>query len=566
VVAAQRAGPVGGGASFVYRALEQWAVSVVCMVTEDAIYLQYTVGPLPCKPNMWEGRGMPRPKITLLKSGNRLVVDPTTPRVYDTLAPLLTFQEKELLVGWERKRALENDEPVIRFTDWECFGQDHRDRLACGFGFWKRIRDALVKRGYRVVMRDLQPPPDPSIFEPQWDRLRMFDIELREDQPEFLRKLLANRCGCFDCATGFGKSYMIGLVGLLLPKARIDIVSKAVAVIRDRIYPELATMLPDVGIVGGGKKLKDRRVMCYSIDSSHHSPHDADILFGDEAHQLASDDAAYRLGKWTRSRNYGLSATLNKRLDNKDLRVEGIFGPILMKVSYQQAQAARSVVPIEVHWRPVVMDYDICEGEEDFTKRKRRAIWTNDFRNDLIAEDANLYDDDVQTLICVETIEHAVHLKKRLPKFTLVYMEDGLAAQKRHKFIRAGYLPPREPLMTLDRKIALTKAFEAGELKKAIVTTIWNVGVDFKHLQVLIRGDGGGSPVNDTQIPGRVSRIGPDKDVGIVHDYMDQFNTGFRRKARSREKSYAEHGWTQHFPTKARKGTVEKQLGFEFAD
>lgn len=136
----------------------------------------------------------------------------------------------------------------------------------------------------------------------------------------------------------------------------------------------------------------------------------------------------------------------------------------------------------------------------------------------------------------------------------------------RRYYIKHGLLEPNEPILDRARRDKLTTAFEKGKLKKAICTTVWNVGVSFNGLQVLIRADAGGSPIMDTQIPGRVSRIGPGKEYGVVHDYMDQFSASFRRKAKSREKSYDSHGWKQHFPQKASKDSLRGRLGLPLDD
>ena len=72
--------------------------------------------------------------------------------------------------------------------------------------------------------------------------------------------------------------------------------------------------------------------------------------------------------------------------------------------------------------------------------------------------------------------------------------------------------------------------------------------MNFTLLNVLNRADAGGSPIMDTQIPGRTARISAGKEVGIVRDYRDQFNTGFKRKASNRYTNYAGHGWTQVLP------------------
>jgi superfamily II DNA or RNA helicase len=118
----------------------------------------------------------------------------------------------------------------------------------------------------------------------------------------------------------------------------------------------------------------------------------------------------------------------------------------------------------------------------------------------------------------------------------------------RAKYAKMGLIAEDEPLTSLKRRIWLTKQFEQGKLKKVIATTVWNVGVSFNHLEVLIRADGGGSPINDVQIPGRVSRLNDKKEYGIVHDYIDQFNSSFQNRAKSRKRTYEKHGWTQVMP------------------
>lgn len=495
--------------------------------------------------------GVNNRSVTLLKSGNRLVLSPTTAEIAEAVSPVLSFTETKQLRG---KDAVEAGAD-IEFIDWQCFTFDHRDRLSTSFGFYSRVTKALKQAHFKVKLEDLTPPQRPEIFEPRWERLvgPESPYGLRHKQLDFLVKLLSRPCGCFDCPPGYGKSFLIGLIATLLPKAKIHVVTKRVPVLRDRIYPELCQMVPNVGIVGGGKKIYGRRVMLFSADSLHNSDGDADILIGDECHELAADRAAYNLGRYDRSRNYGLSASHNMRLDNKDLRVEGIFGPIIFKVSYQEAVQHGMVVPIRVIWRKVNMDMNPCSGLHDVAK-KRRGIWRNTFRNEMIAEDANRYDDDTQTLITVETIDHAVHLKKLLPNFTLVYAEEGMDPEVRDKYIRWGLISRNEPHMDRARRDKLTKMFEKGKLKKAICTPVWNVGVSFNNLAVLIRGDAGGSPINDVQIPGRVSRItqSGDKPYGIIHDYQDKFDNGFKIKSGKRKKSYADQGWEQDWPSRSR--------------
>jgi len=493
-------------------------------------------------------------QVILFKSGNRITVEPTTPSILQLLQPILTFTEKIFLRGRERYQAEREGRSPLRFQDWECFGFDHKDRLSTSFGFYRRIIDKLKAAGYEAGLEDLTPHPHPEIFEPHWDRLA--DFTLRPGQPEFLSRLIAYPCGRFDCAPGFGKTFMIGLVALLLPKARIDVVTKRVTILTTRIYPELCGMLPSVGIYCSRQKRNlGARVMCFSAGSLRHTDGKADITIGDECHELGADSFAEQMAVYQRARCFGFSGSQDMRLDGKDTRVEGIFGPVIYRVPYQTAERNEIVVPIEVTWRDVNLSRNPCEGLVDTAKR-RYGIWRNADRNRLIAADARLYDEKTQVLISVDTLEHAVRLKKLLPEFALVYAAGGLSSKDRETYVQARLLSQDEPSMTDQRLKAITKDFEVGNLKKAIATTVWNVGVDFRALNVVICTDAGASPINATQIRTRVSRINEGKSIGRVHDYLDQFDPGYRRNATSRSKVYAKHGWSQVYPPKPQKDSL----------
>jgi superfamily II DNA or RNA helicase len=252
------------------------------------------------------------------------------------------------------------------------------------------------------------------------------------------------------------------------------------------------------------------------------------------------------------------SASWDMRLDNKDMRAEALAGPVRYNVTYDEAVDHGMVVPIKVYWSDV-------RGENpaedlDGVSKKRAGIWRNETRNQIIANDARKYSEDTQVLITVETLEHALYLKRELPEYKLVYSGQGLSPEDVLWY--EEHFPDEFSVMTEERKKKLTRRFERGKLKKAIATTVWNVGVNFKHLEVLIRADAGGSPINDTQIPGRAARINDKlikdgevtvKEAAIVHDYLDQFDAGLARKAKGRETSYISNGWEQFYPRRKKK-------------
>lgn len=484
--------------------------------------------------------------VTFLRRGNRLAIEPTTPKILRLLTPHLQFLCKRFLRGQELKLAIAHDRPRVEEVIHEVFDRDHKGRLATLWGFYEPLRDLLQAAGYRTKLELLWRHPQPEIFTPYWDRV--FDhFTLRAAQDDFLVEFFSHENGQIWTPPGWGKSFTFGAICMALPKARIDIVTKSVTVLCKRLYPALCRYLPSVGIVGGGLKRKGQRVMLYTLDSLHHSGYNADLVLVDEVHRAAADNASERLANYESARMWGASASLF-RDDNKHKRTEGLFGPVRFNMTYAEAVARGLVLPIQIRWRRVPLDNDPSRGY-NMTERQRWGIWRNHHRNHLIRDDARRYGDDVQVLICCETVEHAVNLKALLPEYTLAYREHGLREDDRRAYVEQNLLSPDEPEMTWERRDRLTDRFERGKLRKVIVTTIWNEGVSMNNLQVLIRADAGDSTTTDIQIPGRTSRHALTDDVGknygIVHDYSDDFSRYWHGRAKSRSARYVLQEWEQ---------------------
>jgi superfamily II DNA or RNA helicase len=116
--------------------------------------------------------------------------------------------------------------------------------------------------------------------------------------------------------------------------------------------------------------------------------------------------------------------------------------------------------------------------------------------------------------------------------YVLIRQEEYVAGHKKS-----------ELAITNKEKERIQKDFESGKLKKVIATGTWKEGVDFDQLAVLIRADGATSEIDSTQIPGRLSRLSPGKDRGMLVDFDDQFNGWARRRSQQRLRTYRGHGW-----------------------
>lgn len=482
--------------------------------------------------------------VTVLRYGNRIALDPTTPAVEVAVMPHLVFEEKVFLRGRELYEAKKHKRPIVDVQPWDLSFRDHRGRICAGLGFYPRIRRALKDAGFVVRMERLDTVPRPKAYVPQWDRvLDDPDTVLRYRQEEALRVFDAYDYGRIDCPPAFGKTFLIAKACEVFPKAKVVVTTDAVPVLH-RIYHEMCLYLPDVGVFGGGMRRAGRRVTCATIDSLHHAPADADFVFVDECHQAGSDSAATKLARFTHARMFGLSATHEMRIDGRDYFVEQIFGPVRMSMTYPEAVANGLVAPVKVIWTDVECAVNPAAGLSDVAK-KRAAYWTNTHRNQVIARDVRRYGDDVQTLITVETVEHALHLRKLLPEYTLVYSGESVTESDWNYYNDHGLVPDDLPEMDEERKVKLARRFEKGKLLKAIATPTWNVGVNFTRLAVLARADGGASPVSDVQIPGRTMRTRDGKEYAIVRDYKDQFDPGCERRALGRWKTYESYGFKQ---------------------
>jgi superfamily II DNA or RNA helicase len=243
------------------------------------------------------------------------------------------------------------------------------------------------------------------------------------------------------------------------------------------------------------------------------------MTYLDEVHAVGANQAGDYLAYAQDARRFGFTAS-PVRGDGTGIVMEAMFGPVLAEIPYDDAVRDGLVVPLEVHMLPV--GGQIAERETPVAN-KRWAYWRNRYRNRVIADTARMLPADEQVLIMVETLEHAQNLKALLPDYALVHYD----------------MPAKE----LDR---LRHEFGAGTLLRAIATTTWKEGVDFPKLSVLIRADGAPGEVSSTQIPGRLSRISEGKDVGVLIDFLDEFNEWAKRRSRERMSVYRRKKWAVH--------------------
>ena len=491
--------------------------------------------------------------VVITRSGNVLTLSgpgdaPLPPQLIRRLTHDLRYEHMEAVQGPARRDPITGQRMFFQTKEYKLFRAEHGKVIVLA-GYLARMINRLRKLGCTPALRDISPQRKRSnCYVPQWENLRG-RIEFRPRQQELLETIARVPCGIVKATTGFGKTTAIGAAALLFPEARIDVVTKSVDV-ADRIRRSLKRFIPKVGFIGDGWKER-QRVTVITAGSMQHADGDADFMFADEVHQLATINFSTTLAsRYRNSRNYGLSATPYARMDNAHQVLEPLFGPMIFELNYQEAVELGLVVPVRVKWLPMRLRTNPAERYSNRVARKRYGIWTNHERNGIIAAAVNDYPETHQILILVETIEHAVHLGSHLPNFKLVYgsmTPQDCAFYKKHKLLPADY----HPLSDI-QKHDMRSQFESGALRHVIATDVWATGVDFEQLNVLVRADDRDSDIVDVQGPGRVSRTytapdGTRKEYGEVLDCMDTFDPTFYRKSLGRRNSYKLLGWEQNW-------------------
>ena len=469
----------------------------------------------------------PLSQVVITRSGNLIRV---TPGLADLLGPLLTY----------RRRHQSGPSPDDVFYETvQLFHVDEKDgSLIAPAGLTSRVCDFL--RGIRrtIKFEDLR---ESTLPEPAYERLK----PLRGKQPEAMAAIITSDFGVIEAPTAFGKSFVIQMLCLLYPGINIIVCTPYTGLLRD-LYAKLSEILTpnELGLVGDGKKelgcrvtlTTDRSLIKCDLAKCR-------IFIYDEVHRAASPAASKVISRVRGARMYGFSASPYGRSDNADLETEALFGPRICRVTYQEALEDGNVAPIRVQVYS-------CEGMHPYDHSNanvldRHGVWRHAGRNRLaaqaVADARQKLGSNVQILIMVKVVEHAVHLRRYLPDFELVY--GNMKLEKKRTWIKQGLLPNDYVTLDSEKREALRQRFAAGDLKCVIATGTWSTGVDFPNLEVLIRCDGMTGNIPSTQIPGRATRKAEGKTFGYVVDFDDSYSVTLNRRALRRLAIYKKKGW-----------------------
>ena len=463
-------------------------------------------------------------EITITRKGHLLMIEPPMELL---LRPHLTY----VRVQMDKNEQFTSEKVAI-------YGLDG-NRLVTLAGFFERIVKVFDEMGYEYKVEDLR-PQNPRL-KPHVNRI---PGKLRDDQIDALKAIITHDHGIIVAPTAYGKSHLIRLICSIYPYARIVICVPGIAML-DNYARRLLETIPkdDIGILGGGKHDDEKRITVVTKASLGRAPlRHCDMLLFDEVHQAAAQSVFTALSELNGAKAFGFTASPKGRSDRAEKRIEAIFGPVIFSYEYEDAVNAGSISQIRVIAYRVDKGPNVSQYKRRST-RMRKGIWYNNYRNRLIAHITRLEEfRDKQMLVYVSTAQHAIVLGKYMPDFEICY--DRLSPASYSRLLSQGIIDdsfPKELSVSERRRIQV--GFESGEIRKVIVTPMWNVGVDFTNLEVLIRADAGFGEIDNIQVPGRLSRLADGKEVGILVDFEDEFDPYFVRRWAARRRSYASRGW-----------------------
>jgi superfamily II DNA or RNA helicase len=482
-------------------------------------------------------------KILMRRSGNLVEA---IPQAGITIGGLHELLRRHFKYGLK----LRNDRRIVNLT-----GQKFRTepRYLCRLqqgpthssvvftaGLTHRATKLFQQCGIDWDIQDLRPlilPP------PRLDCLQHELLKDRDDQNKCLATIFAADMGVIDSPTAWGKTFLIEQLARAYPSSNIIVCTYRRDVVNS-LFERLNGHVPpqELGRVGGGFN-SPRRVTVSTIDSLQRCAVDKCRLFlYDEVHEAAAEERMRKIGGLRNCRMFGFSASPEGRSDGADLAIEAMFGPVIYVLPYQEAESKGRVATITVHvYRvpgvPISYDNDVAQF--------RYGVWRNQLRNQMVAHAASTHAmQEKQVLIMVDKVEHALHLKANfLPQWPLVH--GPVQAEQVRTFRSLGLLPQGPGwLCTSEHREQYRRRFERGTMKFAIATGVWSQGVDFRHLDVLVRADGRSAPISNTQIPGRLSR----GQTGLLVDFDDGFDKRFKTRSNARLRHYRGKGWTIHYP------------------
>jgi superfamily II DNA or RNA helicase len=466
--------------------------------------------------------------ISLTRSGLLIKATGLPALVVDALKADLTYMKNEMTLAGGR--------PSFRSTPQEMWTVDSEGALVFLCGYQARAEALLLSYGLQVDEYARLDRTDELPYD-----LSQLSCSLRPEQERILTAIVSHSEGQCISPTGSGKTYGLGEACAIYKDARILLCApgrEAVGTMRNYLVDHFGD--DQIGQLGGGRRFS-RRITVATFDSMTKLDRldEVDILFCDEGHKNPAPKYAKNIAAITAPlKRFMFTATpADLRADNAGLVAEGLFGPTLVDISYYESVAAGSILPLVV----LAIDQPFGPTEVQLSNfisladRDRLALWRNADRNESIARNiravSDSYGADCQSLVLVETLEHALVLSKLLPEYQVIHGQPD--KRRRDRLGRAG-LDISEVISDKERT-RFKEEFEKGSLKKVIATSIMATGVSADFCQVVACASGRRALIGFIQSIGRTSRKSDrtNRTHGTVLVWRDRFANAYHKRSQA---------------------------------
>jgi superfamily II DNA or RNA helicase len=393
-------------------------------------------------------------------------------------------------------------------------------------GLIDKVTSVLEKdKSNKIIVLDKRLPfPAPKL-----EAMYGFRFNQREKTETLLK---ACRSGILEAPTRYGKSVIITNIINAFPDVKTVVSAPGVDLL-PQLEETIRKYCPErevTGIYSGSKTqyMSDDITVC-SMDSLHKLDKDSvKLLLIDEPHSAVSESRAQEFCKFHNARIYGFGATVSGRYTGNDIMIEGIIGPTLSKITFQEAVNIGALCPIEVK---VIKVPFTPQGYKNRNTAYKHYVYNNpEFLNRIKHIANNIVPEEFQTLLFIDNEAEAKGIQPLINN-------SELAMDK-----------------LFDNKKARSEMFERlknDEVKRCICSNIYSTGVTIDNIRCVINCCGGGGSILSVQKPGRLAEIKPGKRCGYLIDYqlVPTSNSGSSidfmlvNDCKARFKVYAEKGY-----------------------
>lgn len=371
-------------------------------------------------------------------------------------------------------------------------------------------------------------------------------VKFRDDQKRLIQNAIKMQRGVLVSPTGSGKTHL--LMGILCqyPKARVlvvthslDIISQTVEVLRAhglraghlgksvRANDNIAiasrqTLMGSVEYkTADGKKYRRQELKedwAKYVRSSQ-------IVIIDEVHLFGDMDGQYAslFRNTLAPMRLGLTATEPPEKEKVAMCLEGVVGPTIGKVTFEEGQELNIISEVRLELISVRVN-TANVGLSTYREMLQAGLYRNRARNlSIMSRAKELVESGRTVLVFINALVHGDHLMDvaELLKFNVVYVEG---------------------LTKVEVRDEIKRKFMTGEVGCVISSKVWREGVNIPNLGAVIMAGGGKAELGTLQTVGRALRRTDTKEEAVVVDFLDPYRW-LAEHTVQRLSIYKKHGW-----------------------